>query len=128
MLVKVKFITRAMARAEPLTLFVFGDNMARAGYGGQAKELRGEQNAIGIPTKNGPHVFFSDADFAQAKVAIDDAFMQLYRQLARGGKIVWPADGIGTGLAQLQTKAPTIWVYLETSRIALEMIAHRCSK
>lgn len=35
-------ITRAMLRAEPEKLFVFGDNFVRTGFGGQAKEMRGE--------------------------------------------------------------------------------------
>jgi len=48
-----KHITRQMLRAEPGTLWVFGDNLQRKGLGGQAKEMRGEPNAIGIPTKKG---------------------------------------------------------------------------
>ncbi|KKL05458.1 hypothetical protein LCGC14_2605850, partial [marine sediment metagenome] len=44
-------ITRQMLRDEPDTLFVFGDNMQRRGLGGQAFAMRGEPNAVGIPTK-----------------------------------------------------------------------------
>ena len=44
-------ITRADLRANPDTLYVFGDNMRRRGMGGQAAEMRGEPNAVGIPTK-----------------------------------------------------------------------------
>lgn len=29
-------------------LYVFGDNMVRRGFGGQAREMRGEPNAVGI--------------------------------------------------------------------------------
>jgi len=62
-----KYITRAMVRAKPRTMFVFGDNMARSGFGGRAKEMRGEPNAVGIPTKWRPAkdeaAYFKDADF-----------------------------------------------------------------
>jgi hypothetical protein len=33
---------------------------------------------------------------------------------------VWPEDGIGTGLAQLQQRAPRIWAQLEAWRAELE--------
>jgi hypothetical protein len=49
--IRLKHITREMVRADPSTVFVFGDNMARNGLAGQAKEMRGEPNAIGVPTK-----------------------------------------------------------------------------
>lgn len=113
----VKLITRQMMQAEPDTLWVFGDNMARAGYGGQAKEMRGEPNAVGIPTKmlpdHIPEAFFKDTDFERAKVKIDDAFIQLFCHAIRGGDIVWPKDGIGTGLAELPSRSPKIWGYIE---------------
>jgi hypothetical protein len=42
--------TRATARRYTDALFAFGDNLARTGRGGQAAALRGEPNAVGIPT------------------------------------------------------------------------------
>jgi redox-sensitive bicupin YhaK (pirin superfamily) len=42
-------------------LFVFGDNLRRTGFGGQAAEMRGEPNAVGIaPGYEQKH--FADAD------------------------------------------------------------------
>lgn len=118
-----KTITRAMLRAEPKTLFVFGDNMVGVGKGGQAREMRGEPNAVGIPTKLYPSMhaegFFVDADLPKAMPRIDLAFGRLFVHAALGGEIVWPADGIGTGLAQLQERAPAIWAYIERLRVAL---------
>ena len=58
------WITRDMLRSEPRKIFLFGDNLARWGLGGQAKEMRGEPNAHGITTKRFPGIdhkdFFSD--------------------------------------------------------------------
>lgn len=120
----IKFITRSMLRDRPGTLFVFGDNLMRKGYGGQAKEMRGMPNAVGIPTKRMPGTrendYFTDDDFAIAKGPISRAFEALRNHLAAGGDIVWPEDGVGTGLAELSKRAPAIWHFIEENRIALD--------
>ena len=114
-------ITRAMLQAETDVLFVFGDNLVRKGLGGQAKEMRGEDNAIGIPTKRFPNMteeaFLEEWDFADW--AKESAF-NICLLLSHEGKIVWPSAGIGTGLAQLQQRAPSIWRAIERLRLALE--------
>lgn len=119
-----KIITRDMLRAEPGTLFVFGDNLLRVGLGGQAKEMRGEPNAVGIPTKKAPRnsddAFFSDEDFDTVKPELDAAFAVLEQHLSAGGRVVWPSDGVGTGFAALPSRAPAIWSYLEQRRTALD--------
>lgn len=116
-----KWITRQMLRDEPEKLFVFGDNMIRVGYGGQAREMRREPNAVGIPTKWSPGMnpedFFTDEDFTgDVKDTIEK---EVARLIAFQGTIVWPSDGIGTGLAELPTRAPKIWNYLEKIRMML---------
>ena len=64
-----KFITRADLQANPKRLYLFGDNVMRAGLGGQAKEMRGEPNAVGVATKKAPHrghlAYFTDAEYAE---------------------------------------------------------------
>lgn len=116
LLILVKRYNRKQARNHPKALFVFGDNMARKGYGGQAKELRGEPNVVGIPTKWRPardeKAYFTNADLKAALPAIDEAFERLESHLEAGGVVFWPADGVGTGLAQLPTRAPDIHGYI----------------
>ncbi len=130
MLTRVKHITREMLRAEPDTLFVFGDNMARRGLGGQAREMRGEPNAVGIPTKHRPamddHAFLADEDLPFVRPVIMKAFARLQEHALAGGKIVWPADGIGTGMAELPKRAPLIWKQIEEFRQILEEIPRKC--
>ncbi len=119
-------ITREMVQAEPGALFVFGDNLARAGYGGQAAAMRGEPNAIGIPTKRAPtmapEAFFTDDDLPAFLMAATPAFKSLAQHLARDRIVVMPADGIGTGLADLQRRAPRIWASLQKALERLEAI------
>lgn len=109
----VGLITRAQLKQNSNKIYLFGDNLQGTGLGGQAKEMRGEPNAIGIPTKKKPTMeadaFFIDAEFAQNKKAIDSAFAKI----PPGKEVVIPDAGIGTGLAQLETKAPQTFKYLQ---------------
>lgn len=86
--------------------------------------MRGEPNAVGIPTKLLPGMgntdFFRDEDYDRAKPKIDAAFVRLFAHAANGGEVVWPKDGIGTGLAELPRRAPRIWKLIDETRIALE--------
>lgn len=97
-----------MLRAAPDTLFVFGDNLARHGMGGQAKEMRGEDNAVGLPTKRSPYEFMRDDDLPTVQAVAANDIDKLRRHLRAGGTVIWPGDGIGTGLADLQYRAPSI--------------------
>jgi hypothetical protein len=126
--IRLKHITRDMVRADRNTVYVFGDNMARRGYGGQAKEMRGESNAIGVPTKWRPErseaAYFTDAAFQQLNVRseLQYAFDRMEEVLASGRNVVIPADGLGTGLAELPRRAPHINRYIEERIAKLEAL------
>jgi hypothetical protein len=126
-IIKSKWTVRADLRNNPEHLFVFGDNMVRKGFGGQAMEMRGEPNAIGVPTKwapsMSPSAFLTEADLERVKPEIDKAFERLRAHLAGGGTVVLPRDGIGTGLAQLESRAPTIAALIQAHIEALEAVA-----
>lgn len=106
------FITRNDLRMKPDWLFVFGDNLQRRGFGGQAREMRGEPNAVGIPTKRSPSMsekaFFSDADYAKVEPFVSEAFERIEEHLAVNGVVVLPTKGVGTGRAMLDFHAPRI--------------------
>ena len=115
---QMKWITRSFVREHRDHIFLFGDNLARRGFGGQAAQMRGEPNAIGIPTKklpsNAEEAFFTDAEFEQNKAAIDRAFDRLHRMSSSFEQvIVIPAAGLGTGRAQLDNRAPLTFAYLQ---------------
>jgi hypothetical protein len=111
----MKFIDVASVRQRPDTLFVFGDNMQGWGKKGQAI-IRDEPNAVGIPTKWKPattaDAYFTDRDFEAVKGRIDASLSALMNHKEKGGSIVLPSDGVGTGLAQLPTRAPRIHAYI----------------
>ncbi|MGI8543293.1 MAG: DUF488 family protein, N3 subclade, partial [Aridibacter sp.] len=105
-------ITREDVRINKDKIFLFGDNLAGKGFGGQAKEMRGEENSRGIPTKKAPNnnhgSFFTDKEFAVNIKAVDEAF----GKIPPNKTIVIPKAGIGTGLAKLAENAPQTFAYL----------------
>lgn len=119
----VERYTRADIQANPDKIYVFGDNIAERGYGGQAAEARGEPNAIGIPTKyfptTAPNAYFGFSSKVE-KDAITRAIDKLLVQQAQGKTIVMPKDGVGTGLSDLQRRAPDVWRHLQEQLGRLE--------
>ena len=121
----IKFVehyTRESIRQRPNEYFVFGDNASRAGFGGQAKEARGEPNAIGIRTKWHPGTadddYFHDTEI-MCKQMIEADFQVVIDRLNEG-KIVWfPKAGVGSGLSQLKERAPRLhrYIYVEVVRL-----------
>lgn len=109
---KQKFIVRDDLRDNRDKIYLFGDNLVGFGLKGQAAEMRGEPNAVGIPTKKYPSMrkdaFFCDGDFEQLKPRLDKIFESL-----KNKNIVIPEDGLGTGLAKLDKTAPKIFNYIQ---------------
>lgn len=121
MLIFQKVYKRDDARRNPDVLYVFGDNVRRVGRGGQAAELRDEPNAIGVATKYSPHECFGESPekvLAQNRI-IDLDMKPLFRHLCLGGIVVWPSDGIGTGLAGLPIHAPSTFAHISAKLAAL---------
>lgn len=111
----MNWITRDDLRGNPEAVFVVGDNVERRGYGGQAKEMRGEPNAIGIATKWAPSMsqkaFFDDP--VTCRNIVERDLLVVQRALDRGKTVVVPADGIGTGLSCLPLVAPKLNGYIK---------------
>lgn len=102
-------------RERPDHLFIYGDNLLQRGKRGQAI-IRDEPNAYGIPTKLKPSMdedaFMTDESYEDNCKHIDSAFQKIKEASERFTTVVWPADGLGTGLAQLPTRAPRTYKYL----------------
>lgn len=116
LVVKQKFIFREDLKNNPDVLYIFGDNTERVGYGGQAKEMRGEPNAFGIVTKNLPDYGYRECYLDETEELHWDIVRQDFRnlklELSKYKAVVIPSDGIGTGLAELKHYAPLIFKYI----------------
>jgi hypothetical protein len=110
-----KWITREDLKANPNRFYVFGDNVERRGYGGQAAQMRGEPNAIGVATKWMPSMatgaFFDDSIECQVIVMRD--LNEVQKVLDEGQVVVVPTDGIGTGLSRLHATAPKLNAFIK---------------
>lgn len=109
------FWSKSVTQKYPKLLFIFGDNLAGFGHGGQAV-IRGMPNALGIPTKKYPSddksSFFTDKELDKNMAYIDQAIDLIKARLEFYDGIVLPENGIGTGFARLETCAPKTMVYL----------------
>ena len=112
-----KFISRQNLKDNPDTLYIFGDNDSRVGSGGQAREMRGEPNAVGIRTKKAPKtnaiVYYNDNELFENIIKISEDFIKVYEHLLDGKIVIIPSDGIGTGLAKLEENAPNTLKYID---------------
>lgn len=113
---RMEFITRQFVKDNPDCVFLFGDNVARVGFGGQAREMRGEPNTIGIVTKKRPAwndtAFFTDSEYEENCRLIDNDFERVDAAAKAGKIIVAPVYGIGTGRAAMRNHAPETFLYL----------------
>ena len=108
------------------SVFVFGDNDTREGLGGQAKEMRGEPNAMGIRVKKLPSTsedaYYTDDEYKDNIRKINEDVLNIRNNAVLKGKtVVFPTDGIGTGLAKLEEKAPKTFKFLQTVLKYLEV-------
>jgi len=104
-------ITRDDLRHNRHALYIFGDNLARTGLGGQAAAMRGEPNAIGLPTKRSPSEFLHDSDLPGIMRLNATPIETIISALRQHKAIIWPRLGIGTGFAQLELRAPQVAAY-----------------
>jgi hypothetical protein len=127
-----KFIFRSDLQANPTVKYLFGDNLIRAGLGGQAKEMRGEPNAIGVATKRCPGMgrqdFFSDLQYHELISLIDIDLKPAFTHVEAGGILVIPEDGLGTVLSQLPERAPKVNDYLWNRLASLRIVGRTLLK
>ena len=96
-------------------LFVFGDNDERKGFGGMAKEFRGEINSIGIRTKKSPSsnldAYYNDSEYEENCRKISEDVKSIIKK-SKDYVGVWFTRNIGQGLADLPKKAPKTFEFL----------------
>ncbi len=92
--------------------FVFGDNLTRKWTGGQAWEMRGEPNALGVATLHEPGKPFKDDTLKQNKENIDKDFDKIRDYIKSWKPVVFPKDWVGTWIADLAKNAPKTLEYI----------------
>jgi len=124
-ILKMKFWEIYDVRRYPQYIFVFGDNDVKKGCGDQAV-IRHEPNAMGIPTKkfpsNNAKSFYTDNEYDRNCKNIHNSVNDIIVEAMNGTYtgVVFPTDGLGTGLAQLPVKAPKTNKFLLQELIRLK--------
>lgn len=100
----------------PNRLFIFGDNLAHVGTGGQACiRYSRAKNAYGIPTKKCPtmsnNCFFTDDEFEDNIASILDAIENI--PFDKYDEIAIPSNIWGSGLAQMHIKCPKTFSFVK---------------
>ena len=119
MVIYQKRIYRDDLRCNPTVTYLFGDNERRVGLGGQAGEMRGEPNAVGVRTKRLPSnaldAFWSDDNFTDNCRKVFEDLVPVFALLSKDASriVVVPTDGLGTGLSALQIHAPRTLAYVD---------------
>ncbi|MGB0908015.1 MAG: hypothetical protein ACPGVT_11020 [Maricaulaceae bacterium] len=119
-------IYRSDLQHNPDVLYIFGDNEARKGLGGQARECRGEPNAVGIATKSLPSrnndAFWSDDNYDHNITVLSQDLAPVIEHLREGGIAVFPSDGIGTGLSELPKRAPKTFEFIRQQTLMMKSL------
>lgn len=106
-------------KENPTKLYVFGDNIRRVGNAGQA-QIRICKNSTGLATKLYPGMepgdFMSDNLYNEHCMIIDKDIQKILKVFENKDngytEIVFPIDGLGTGLSKLPEKAPKVYEFL----------------
>ena len=109
--VQKEYYSVEQCRNNPKNIYVFGDNKERKGRAGQAC-VRYEPNSYGIITKLYPSL--DDGAFLEDKKEHWNLIKYDLENLYNRAKnqdltIIFPADGLGTGLAKMSEKSPNLF-------------------
>jgi hypothetical protein len=112
-------ITAQDLRDHPDRLYLFGDNEARQGRGGLP-------NAVGVPTKRSPRTS-SDASSVESQYERQVAILErdltpAFVRIRRGGTLICPSAGPGTGLSGLPLRAPCTFEPLPRLIVGLKLL------
>lgn len=115
----------------PKKLFVFGDNNARIGKGGQAI-IRDLPNSIGLRTKKGPSnkpaAFYNDSEYEHNINLIREDILKIKYVSKDYQSIVLSDGGYGTGLSDLERVSPQTFETLNQLLLAYFQFDNRTGK
>ena len=119
------WFTPELCALHPEYLFVFGDNLARTGTGGQAC-IRHCNNVLGIATKREPTRYptayfyddsassltMADREIIGREVIVMQSIFEMAKEEIPNIKLVFPVDGLGSGLSKMPELAPNLQKHL----------------
>jgi len=109
-IIQEEYFSVKQCNSNPMNLYIFGDNSLHYGKKGQAV-IRDCDNSIGIPTKRKPNM--SDDAFMRDEKkdyeSVAKAIKELEERSTKYSNLVFPKNGIGTGLAMMDKTSPKLF-------------------
>lgn len=113
-IVEKQWYSIKLCKENPQNLYIFGENQSQQGTKsrgyGQAI-IRECDNSFGFCTKNSISFYWSDKEYEYNKNQIEKDINSL-KKLSEHYTLVFPYNGLGTGLSKLPQKAPLTFLYL----------------
>lgn len=113
-IVEKNWYSEKMCNDNPQNLYIFGENQVQQKTnhkgGGQAV-IRPCKNSFGFCTKESITFFWNDQNYSYHINQIEKDIKEL-KELSKKYTLVFPYNGLGTGLSQLPQKAPKTFLYL----------------
>jgi hypothetical protein len=113
-IVEKEWYSIKMCKDNPQNCYVFGENEEQQGTfdrgSGQAI-IRGQDNTYGFCTKKSIYKYWTDTEYSDNIIAIETDIKRLVN-IAKNYVIVFPYNGLGTGLSKLPYMAPKTFLYL----------------
>jgi hypothetical protein len=116
-IVERQYYSPKRCKDNPQNLYIFGENEEQKGTNirgaGQAI-IRPENNSFGFCTKRSIYEYWTDEEFEDNVCCIEEDIedIHLIMQSKQYDGVVFPINGLGTGLSQLPQKAPRTFIYL----------------
>lgn len=115
MIVEKRWYSLKICQDNPQNLYIFGENQEQQGTlikgGGQAI-IRGCKNAYGFCTKESIDRFWTDDHYSDNIIQIETDIKTLKNLSKDFNNLVFPYNGLGTGLSALPRVAPKTFMYL----------------
>jgi len=123
-IVEKEWYSVKLCEENPQNCYIFGENQAQQGTlkrgRGQAI-IRGCSNTFGFCTKESIDRFWTDEDYSENIIQIEKDIKSL-KDLVKEYVLVFPYNGIGTGLSALPEMAPKTFLFL--SRRLLDVFGY----
>lgn len=115
-IVEKEWYSVKMCKDNPQNCYIFGENeeQQRRGYSirgsGQAI-IRGQDNTYGFCTKKSIGEYWTDVNYSDNIICIEGD-IKILLNLSKKYTLVFPYNGLGTGLSNMQQKCPRTFLYL----------------
>lgn len=113
-IVEKKWYSKKLCEENPQNCYIFGENQEQQDTedrgGGQAI-IRGCGNTFGFCTKKAIDEFWTDEEYSDNIIQIETDIKRAIF-IAKNHVLVFPFNGLGTGLSALPQEAPKTFLYL----------------